>query len=249
MGDDQRAPAKPRPRIESLSDMIFGLALSVGAITLVSSPPTTVPSILGDIGTFGFSFLVLINIWLRYTKVMSALPLESQRVIDLNILLLFLVSVEPFLFNLVNKPPQVANPGAFENATSSLYGLDLGVMFLILGVFTFILADEERKLIPDDLTAQFRKEAYGYLLAASCFFVSILPFFYTFELDGSGPVRYYIWLVPLAFILARRWASRVGQTGRMQAQGRPDQATFSSRLLPRSASGPASLPQAARLSP
>jgi uncharacterized membrane protein len=113
--------------------MIFGLALSVGAITLVSSPPTDVPSIYGDLGTFGFSFLILITIWLRYTRIMSVLPLESQRVIVLNIILLFLVSVEPFLFNILRNPPSVINAGAYDDATSMLYALDLGAMMVILG--------------------------------------------------------------------------------------------------------------------
>jgi uncharacterized membrane protein len=230
VSDEQRAPAKPRPRIESLSDMIFGLALSVGAITLVSSPPTTFPSVLGDVATFGFSFLILINIWLRYTKIMSVLPLESRGVVDFNILLLFLVSIEPFLFNLVNKPPAVSNPAGYENGVSSVYGLDLGMMFLILGIFTFILADEERNLIPKELVSQFRREAFGYLVGASCFFVSVLPFFYTLQVDGSGPIRYYIWLVPLTSILTRRWATRLGSLNRKKDQGTLDSATSSSPL-------------------
>jgi len=31
--------SSPKPRIESLSDMIFGLALSIGALSLMSKPP------------------------------------------------------------------------------------------------------------------------------------------------------------------------------------------------------------------
>jgi len=30
---------RPRPRIESLTDLVFGLALSIGAITLISKQP------------------------------------------------------------------------------------------------------------------------------------------------------------------------------------------------------------------
>ncbi len=42
--------------------MIFGLALSVGAITLVSSPPTTASATYGDLATFGFIEPFLFNI-------------------------------------------------------------------------------------------------------------------------------------------------------------------------------------------
>ncbi|MGH9920649.1 MAG: TMEM175 family protein, partial [Nitrososphaerales archaeon] len=106
--------------MESLADLIFGLALSVGAISLVSNPPPNVGAVYNDLATFGFSFLVLITMWLRYTRIMSVFPLETRRVTNLNILLLFCVSVEPFLFNLVRNAPTVGDPAAFANATSML---------------------------------------------------------------------------------------------------------------------------------
>jgi len=52
---------RPRPRIESLSDLVFGLALSIGAIALVSSPPVTNAGLYRDIATFTFNFVVLIS--------------------------------------------------------------------------------------------------------------------------------------------------------------------------------------------
>jgi uncharacterized membrane protein len=59
-------PARPpRPRIESLSDLVFGLALSIGAFGLVSSPPTDDAGFYRDVITFGFNFVVLISIWVR----------------------------------------------------------------------------------------------------------------------------------------------------------------------------------------
>ncbi len=32
---------RPRPRIETLADLVFGLSLSIGAIGLIASAPTT----------------------------------------------------------------------------------------------------------------------------------------------------------------------------------------------------------------
>ena len=86
---EQGRAGKPRARIESLADLIFGLALSVGAISLVSNPPMDVQAIYNDLATFGFSFLILITMWLRYTRIMSVFPIETRRVNNLNILLLF----------------------------------------------------------------------------------------------------------------------------------------------------------------
>jgi len=201
--------------------MIFGLALSVGAVTLVSSPPADVSGVYSALATFGFSFLILIVIWLRYTRIMSVLRLESQRAIRLNISLLFLVSVEPFLFNIVRNPPaNLLNPGAYADATSSLYALDLGAMMIILGGFTFSLADEDRNLIPKDLIRLFKLDSMKLFVSGALFLVTVLPFFFTTEVDGQ-PLRYLFWIAPMLFILAMRVYERVSSRGHPQQKAQP----------------------------
>jgi len=207
-------PAKPRARIESLADLIFGLALSVGAISLVSNPPTTSGQVQNDLVTFGFSFLILITMWLRYTRIMSVLPLDSPGVVRLNIVLLFCVSVEPFLFNLVRNPPAAAlllNPSGFSDTTSTLFALDLGAMFVIMGGFTLTLADEERHLIPKEMVRQYRISGLGWFICGALFFISAIPVFYTTAIGGLGPLRYYFWAAPLVLIwVLRRQSDRSG---------------------------------------
>jgi hypothetical protein len=51
-------------------------------------------------------------------------------------------------------------------------------MMTILGSFTLILADQERKLIPKDLTKEFKIDSITMFLAAGLFFVSLLPVFW-----------------------------------------------------------------------
>jgi uncharacterized membrane protein len=192
-----REPRRPRPRIEFLSDLVFGLALSVGAIALVSSPPASISAVIGDLATFGFSFWILITMWLRYTRIMSVLPLQSPRTNTLNVVLLFLVSIEPFLFNLVTRTPGgVADPLAFENGISTLYGLDVGAMFVILASFTLVIANEDRKLIPQELVREFKHESIVWLLVASLFLISSLPIFFTISFGPLGRLRYYMWFGP-----------------------------------------------------
>jgi uncharacterized membrane protein len=99
--DGQAQKARPRPRIQSLSDLVFGLALSIGAFALVSSPPATDSGLYRDIATFSFNFVILISLWIRYTRIMSALPIETKKIVLLNTILLFTVSIEPFLFNIL----------------------------------------------------------------------------------------------------------------------------------------------------
>ena len=89
---------RPRPRIQSLSDLIFGLALSIGALNLITSKPADTAALFGSIATFGFSFLILIFVWFRYTEIMSVLPVETTRTRALNTVMLFFVAIEPYLF-------------------------------------------------------------------------------------------------------------------------------------------------------
>jgi uncharacterized membrane protein len=134
-------------------------------------------------------------IWLHYTRIMSALPLASSRVINLNIILLFAVSIEPFLFNIVGNHQANTNAG-YADTASTLYALDMGIAMVILAVFTFSLADEEKRLIPADLIKNFRNESLGLFMTGGLFLVSALPEFYTVTVGGMH-LRYDFWFAPL----------------------------------------------------
>src|SRR3989454_4499778 len=116
---------RPRPRIQSLSDLIFGLALSIGALNLISSKPADTQALFGNIATFGFSFLILIFVWFRYTEIMSVLPVETTRTRALNTVMLFLVAIEPYLFNQISFGFNAVAPLP-QDAASTVYGLDIG---------------------------------------------------------------------------------------------------------------------------
>jgi uncharacterized membrane protein len=98
---DNNRRSSPRPRIESLSDLIFGLALSLSAYSLLTRPPTQLTGLASDVLAFTFSFLILISVWIRYTGIMSVLPMENRTTRMLNVAMLFSVSLVPYLFNLV----------------------------------------------------------------------------------------------------------------------------------------------------
>ena len=73
-----------KSRIESLSDLVFGLALSIGAISLFANPPSTVAALQSDVLEFGFSFLILITVWTRFSNLMEVLPIETRSTLILN---------------------------------------------------------------------------------------------------------------------------------------------------------------------
>jgi hypothetical protein len=76
--------------------MLFGLAVAISAIPLLLRLPGKPFGIVIDISEFGFSFLILVSVWLGYWNIVSVLPMEDRTIVALNVGLLFLVSVEPY---------------------------------------------------------------------------------------------------------------------------------------------------------
>jgi uncharacterized membrane protein len=190
------SPQVPRPRIQSLSDLIFGLALSIGAIQLVGSLPTKPEDLTNDILYFGFSFLIIINVWIRYTTTTSVMPVESPTLVRANILLLFLVAIEPFLFDVLAAR---GLSSAVGSQASVYYGIDIGSMNLILAYFTHVLTLEEKNLIPRELIHRTKVARNLLLAAAAVFLVSDLPVFYDIIVAGT-PLRIWLWVLTLPAI-------------------------------------------------
>jgi hypothetical protein len=186
---------RPRPRIESLSDLVFGLALSVGTISLISRLPGTPVRIVFDIAEFGFSFLILIIVWIGYTSIMSVLPLEDATTITLNVILLFFVSIEPYLFYL-NAVFDLAGHELLLNAASVAFALDMAGLMAILALFTHQLTVEEKSLIPKSLLSKYKRIQISRLIAALFFALTILPLFWTLRIQNV-PLRFYLWFVSL----------------------------------------------------
>jgi uncharacterized membrane protein len=179
---------RPRPRIESLTDLVFGLALSIGAIILISKPPSNPGELFQSIAAFGFSFLILIQIWFRFTEIMSVLPVQTTDTRILNTMLLFLVALEPYLFNTLSLfvVPQQSSTSLYD-VTSSVYALDIGAIYGILALFTHILTKEEKKLVAPDFLRRYKLSRNLEILVAIIFLVSAIPQLFTLNL------RYYVW--------------------------------------------------------
>jgi uncharacterized membrane protein len=204
---DLSTPKHPRPRIESLSDLIFGLALSIGTISLISSMPKSPAGIIFDVLQFGFSFLILISVWFSYSSIMSVLPVEDIHTMVLNTVMLFLVSVEPYLFYL-NSVFDLEQQEVMLDAASIAYALDMAGLMAILALFAHELTVEDRKLLPQDILGNYRRVRNTLLLAAVLFAVTLLPVFWTVRVLGT-PLRFYVWFVPLVVASIRRVSSRL----------------------------------------
>jgi uncharacterized membrane protein len=190
---DRSGETVPRPRIQTLSDLIFGLALSIGAVSLLSEKPTSLAELVVSLLGFGWAFFILALVWLRYTRIMSVLPVETGAIIGANMLLLFLVSVEPYLYNLITVSFDSV-PGRLDSGTTTaLYAIDMGLIFLIVAYFTHELTIEERKLIPEGLIRSYRLQRDATIIAAAFFLVSTLPVFWDLTILGLQ-VRFILWM-------------------------------------------------------
>lgn len=128
---------RPRPRMETLADLIFGLSLSIGSIALIANSPANAPEINSHILAFVFSFLILITGWMIYTTQMSVLPLESKTGTYLNVALLLLVALVPYLLNnveLANASLTPAASSSLRDYASTLFAIDLAGVQIILAL-------------------------------------------------------------------------------------------------------------------
>ncbi len=194
-----------KPRIETLSDLIFGLALSIGALTLIGQPAANFTQMVLFIIFYAFSFIILISVWLGYSHTMSVIHLESHGLVIVNIVLLFLVSIEPFLFNqlIAQNVPYVEN-------VSILYAFDLGGLFLIQSFLAYCVSSDKSK--PPEMLYSFKLRRNTFLISSAFFFVSAIPIFWNVRVTYANfidvPLRVVLWLVPLLLSIIRRMWER-----------------------------------------
>ncbi|MFI5421566.1 MAG: hypothetical protein ACHQ1H_11415 [Nitrososphaerales archaeon] len=199
---------RPRSRIETFVDLIFGLSLSVGAIALISSAPPTSPAELnGHILAFIFIFAFLITSWMIYTYQMSVLPIETRLVTFLNVVMLALVALIPYLLNnveFVNTSLSRSDSSAIRDYSSSLFAIDLAGILFILATFSHVISIEEKKLVEPEIAKIFRQSRNVQAALAVLMIISLAPFFWNNSAFGI-PLRLYIWLVPVVVYWVRRF--------------------------------------------
>ena len=201
MSEEHHSGSKPRPRIQTLSDLIFGLALSIGALMLIGQQPTDFQEILTSLLFYSFSFLVLVSVWRSYSTILSVLPVETERLITINILLLFTVSIEPYLFNQL-----FIDNGKLWSEVSMLYAIDIAVMFLVLTFFNHSLSKKENHLTAKEHQKKYRSDRNYGLIIAAVFTISILPIFeLNIQIAGlTFPLRVVVWIGALLLGLIKR---------------------------------------------
>ena len=195
---------KEKPEIEHLSDLIFGLALSIGALVLISQPPRSSTEIITDVISFSFSFFLLIEIWLHYTAAMAVMKVESISFIRLNVVLLFLVSLEPYFFFLLSSGPKTVGDIRIDDTASMLYAFDLGALFVILAFFSDRIAKSDHDKVHAAEVRQHGVYRAMFYSSGVILLASALPFFWEITVYGY-PLRYYFWAGSVILIAVGSW--------------------------------------------
>ncbi len=201
--EGDRPRRRPRPRLESLSDLIYGLSLSIGAISLVltNAQSSTVSDINRNVLEFLFVFLLLITSWIIYTSDMSVLPIETRLVTFLNVVLLILVAIFPYLFDQV---VSTFNPDSVQEYASILFTADLAGTLVIMASFAHIIAREEEHLVDGEIMIRFRTARNRMSVLTVVVLLSLAaPWDWLFL---GVHVRLLIWYVPIVSFWVNRMA-------------------------------------------
>jgi uncharacterized membrane protein len=190
---------RPKPRIQTLADLVFGLSLSIGSIALIASPPTSADQVNSHILAFTLSFLMLITVWLIYSTFTSILPVETSYLTFVNVILLFLVALVPYLLNsveVVDPTLSAAQVYFIRDYASNLLAADIAGIFAALALFAHLIGLEEKKLVAPELVALFRAGRNRMLVISVVMLISILPQFWEVSFFGIE-ARILFWFVPL----------------------------------------------------
>jgi uncharacterized membrane protein len=190
-----------RQDIENLSNLVFGLVLSIASLILIANPPKNPRELAEDLAWFTFSFLLVISVWRSYVAIMCQIEEWNSRDVRLNILLLLFVGMEPYLFNAITFQDSLLPPGEqdiMNNIGTMAFALDIAMILIIIAIYYNILAREHARSAREE--KRFRVARNSRLLSGAIFALSAIPFTWDIKLMGME-LRYYIWFIPLAMVL------------------------------------------------
>jgi len=193
-----------KAEIESLSNLVFGLAISIGGLALIIVQiPTTTAELLKEMLWFSVGFVLLITIWFNYTRAMAEITIETPLEFVLNIVILLLVSLEPFLLNVLAFDRQdTQSARATVELASALFAVVIATIMIVLAIYYhWIMEDKrERNEVHKALENRHRRDLR--LIDASIFLISSLPIFWQLTFS-SLPLRYLLWgsaLIPAVIV-------------------------------------------------
>jgi len=158
----------------------------------------------------------LISVWIRYTSIMSVLSVENRTTMFLNIVMLLLVAIEPYLFYLIGVYDYRTNPDLL-NYSSAFYAINMAGLMASLAFLTHQLTIEERRPIPSEHVLKYKRVRDSLFISAALFLMTALPQFWEWR-PMDMPARFYLWIAPmvLSWMMRVSGLSRKAPTSRQQ---------------------------------
>ena len=193
-----------KAEIESLSNLVFGLAISIGGLALIIVQiPTTPEELMKEMLWFSVGFVLLIAIWFNYTRAMAEITIETPIEFILNIIILLLVSLEPFLLNVLAFDRQdTQSARSTVELASALFAVVIAIIMLILAVYYHWIMEDKKESNEVHKALENRHRRDLRLIDASIFLISSLPIFWQLTIN-SLPLRYLLWssaLIPAVIV-------------------------------------------------
>jgi uncharacterized membrane protein len=186
-----------KSRIRTFSDYVFGLVVVFSAFSLTNSIIQTPIDLVSSIALFALSFAILITVWHLYDSLMAKLHVETSTAIALNIVLLFLAVLEPFLLNITLSNPRISD------FASVCYAIDMAGLLGMCALLAHVLTIDSRNMLSEQMSRTLKSERNLLITIAAIFLVSTVPLLGTFAFLG-WTFRSWLWLAVLFVYPIRR---------------------------------------------
>jgi uncharacterized membrane protein len=190
-----------KSRIRTFSDYVFGLVVVFSAFSLTNSVIQTPPDLVSSIALFALSFAILITVWHLYDRLMAKLRVETSTAVALNIVLLFLAVLEPFLLNITLSNPRISD------FASICYAIDMAGLLGICALLAHVLTIDNVNALSEQVSKTLRWERNLLAIIAAIFLVSTAPLLGALTFLG-WTLRSWLWVAILFVYPIRRAISR-----------------------------------------
>jgi uncharacterized membrane protein len=176
--------------IRTFSDYVFGLVVVFSAFSLTGSVIQAPMDLVNSIALFALSFAILITVWHLYDSLMAKLRVETSTAFALNIVLLFLAVLEPFLLNIILSNPSISDFAAI------CYAIDMAGLLGICALLAHLLTVDRRNALSIQMSKTLRSERNVLTIIAAIFLVSSAPSLATYTFFG-WTLRSWLWVAIL----------------------------------------------------
>jgi uncharacterized membrane protein len=204
-----------KSRLESLSDCIFAFAMTLLVISLVDIPvipkvdapqllPTFISGMFSEFLIFTIAFFILAAYWLAHHRILRSVEYVDNRLIWVNILLLFFIVLIPFTTSI---------SGDYDNVLEAVLLFHINLLCasaLIILVWLYITEHCGELMCEKEAERELRDRKSGVKLPALATpAVTVLAIVVSFVNPAMSMLCYL--LIPVIMVIAGRFSPQTSQ--------------------------------------